>query len=224
MSRHRVTARPPADRAETRCRQPSHTKGVEILTVRALHARQGDKDVYSFFMPRRDVTRIADIIRVARDDSDIPRGFQRKEIRNHVRAIVLYLNRMNVLFPNAITLAFSPEIRFTPSRSPTSPGLGTTTQAGILSIPVRDEGERVGWAVDGRQRSLALAKSNNGALPVPLVAFVSHNSQLNREHFILMNKARPLPSRLINELLTEPGNVLLPRDRASRRSPGELGN
>jgi len=131
---------------------------------------------------------------------------------------------MNVLFPNAITLAFSSEVRFIQSRGPKPPGLTTSTQSGILSIPVRNEGERVGWIVDGQQRSLALAQSKNNSLPVPVVAFVSNNLQLNREQFILMNKARPLPGRLINELLPETGDVLLPRELAARRIPSELCN
>src|SRR5438067_1534098 len=67
------------------------------IVVRALHTRQGNKDVYTFFVPGAEITRIADIIRVARDERDTLKGFQRKEIRNHVRDIVQYLNKMNVL-------------------------------------------------------------------------------------------------------------------------------
>jgi DGQHR domain-containing protein len=80
----------------------------------------------------------------------------------------------------------------------------------------------VGWIVDGQQRSLALAESKNDRLPVPVVGFVSDNLQVQREQFILMNKARPLPTRLINELLPETGSVLLPRELSSRRIPSVL--
>ena len=59
---------------------------------------------------------------------------------------------------------------------------------------------------------------------MPVVAFISNNLQLNREQFILMNKARPLPGRLINELLPETGDILLPKELASRRIPSELCN
>jgi DGQHR domain-containing protein len=224
MPRNHVVPKHAVGRRTGKRGRPAKTSTALGVLVRALHARQGDKDVYSFFMPGRDITRIADIIRVARDESDALKGFQRKEIRNHVRSIVLYLNQMNVLFPNAITLAFSPEVRFTQSRGPKPPGLTSSTQAGILSIPIRDEGERVGWIVDGQQRSLALAQSRNNALAVPVVAFISNNLQLNREQFILMNKARPLPGRLINELLPETGDILLPKELASRRIPSELCN
>jgi hypothetical protein len=94
-------------------------------------------------------------------------------------------------------------VRFKQSRGPRPPGLATTTQTGLLSIPLRDKGRRVGWIVDGRQRSLALARSKNSPLAVPAVAFVSDNPQTNREQFILINKARPLRKSLINELLPE---------------------
>ena len=200
------------------------SRNTASVSVRALHTRQGNKDVYAFFLPGGDVARIADIIRVARDERDALKGFQRKEIRNHVRDIVQYLNKMNVLFPNAITLAFAPEVRFTQSRGPQPSDLTPVAQAGILTIPVREEGQRVGWIVDGQQRSLALAQSKNRDLPVPVVAFVSNNLRLNREQFILMNKSRPLPGRLINELLPETDEVLLPKDLASRRIPSELCN
>jgi len=185
---------------------------------------QGDNDVYSFFMPRRDITRIADIIRVGCDESHALKRFQRKEIRNHVRSIVQFLNQSNVLFPNAITLAFSPGVRFTQSRGRTPSGMATTAQSGILSIPVRDEGERVGWIVDGQQRSLALFQSGNIALSVPVVAFIPNSRQLNREQFILVHKVRPLPGRLFNELLPETGSVLPGKELASRRIPSELCN
>jgi DGQHR domain-containing protein len=227
MARAPITLRPSAEAArhtfDSRSRKAGRSgRRASEISVRALHTRQGSKDVYSFFIPGGEISRIADIIRISRDERDALKGFQRKEIRNHIRDIVQYLNKMNVLFPNAITLAFAPEVRFTQSRGPLPRNVTAVAQAGILSIPVREEGERVGWVVDGQQRSLALAESKNRDLPVPVVAFVSNNLRLNREQFILMNKSRPLPGRLINELLPETDEVLLPKDLASRRIPSEL--
>jgi DGQHR domain-containing protein len=194
------------------------------VAVRALRTKQGAFSVYSFFIPGSDISRIAEITRVERDEEDVLKGFQRREIREHVRSIVQYLNQGKVLFPNAMTLAFSSEVKFTQSRGPRPDGLTNIAQAGTLSIPIREEGERVGWIVDGQQRSLALAQSRNHGLPVPVVAFVADDLQVQREQFILMNKARPLPTRLINELLPETGSILLPRDLASRKIPSELCN
>jgi DGQHR domain-containing protein len=201
---------------------PNKTKNKRAIFVRALRTRQGKTEVYSFFLPGGDVTRIAGISRIERDKNDVLRGFQRKEIRSHVRSIIQYLNQGKVLFPNAITLAFSSEVKFTQSRGPTPGTLTDVAQAGVLRIPVRETRPQVGWIVDGQQRSLALANSKNEELPVPVVAFVSDDLQVQREQFILMNKARPLPSRLINELLPETGSVLLPRELASRKIPSEV--
>ena len=195
------------------------------LQVRALRTAQGDGVyVYAFFMPGAEVTRIADISRVERDVSDSLKGFQRREIKDHVKAIVQFLDQGPVLFPNAITLALSPEVKFTLSRGPVPEGLLKVSQAGTLSIPIRGEGERIAWIVDGQQRSLALAQAKNSKLPVPVVAFVSDDIQVQREQFILVNKAKPLPTRLINELLPETGGIVLPRDLAMRKIPSELCN
>src|SRR5262249_17377521 len=57
-----------------------------------------------------------------------------------------------------------------------------------------------------------------------MVGFVSDNVELQREQFILMNKAKPLPGRLINELLPETSGVLFPRDLTERRIPSLLCN
>ena len=73
------------------------------LVVRALKTQQGvGVDVYAFFLYGSDITRIADISRIARDEADQLKGFQRKEIRGHVNAIVEFLDSGPNLFPNAI--------------------------------------------------------------------------------------------------------------------------
>lgn len=179
-------------------------------------------DVYSFFLFGSDITRVADISRMARDETEL-KGFQRKEIRTHVNAIVEFLDSGPVLFPNAIILALSPEIEFKFSRGSRPEGMLDVADSGTLTIPVRPEGRRVAWVVDGQQRSLALAKAKNSRIPVPVVAFVSADLETQREQFILVNKAKPLPTRLINELLPEV-SALLPRDLAARKLPSELCN
>jgi len=194
----------------------------ETIVVRALKTQQGGGvDVYAFFLPGSDITRIADISRIARDDGDGLRGFQRKEIRNHVNAIVEFLDSGAVLFPNAIILALSSEVEFKQSRGPTPAGMRETAQGGTLTIPVRPEGYRIAWIVDGQQRSLALAKAHNNRIPVPIIGFISSDLGIQREQFILVNKSRPLPVRLINELLPEV-SAMLPRDLAAKKLPLEL--
>lgn len=195
----------------------------EEIVVRALRTTQGDNlDVYALFIRGSDLVRIADISRISRDESDTLKGFQRPEIRSHVKGIVDYLNQGNVIFPNAIILALSPEIKFVAARGSKPTGDEGIAQAGTLRIPLHREGLRSAWIVDGQQRSLALAKASNADLPVPVVGFVSDSLTTQREQFILVNKAKPLPTRLLNELLPETGTILLPRELSARKAPAEL--
>lgn len=193
------------------------------IVVRALHTTQGAGiDVYAFFMRGADVINVADISRLGRDEADVLKGFQRPEIRSHVRGITDYLNQGSVLFPNAIILAFSPDIKFVASRGTRPDGDSGIAQIGTLTIPLFSDGKKVAWIVDGQQRSIALSVSTNSEIAVPVVGFISDRLDVQREQFILVNKARPLPSRLINELLPETSGVLLPRELSSRKLPSEI--
>jgi len=192
------------------------------IKVRSLQTMQGDVSVYLFFMPSAELHKIADIARMERGAKGKLEGFQRKEIRDHVNAIAVYLDKEEVLFPNAIILALSPEVKFKQSRGPALETTYNHAQAGQLEIPIRPEGERVAWIVDGQQRTLALKKSKNGSLPVPVVAFEARSIEMQREQFILVNRAKPLPQRLIDELLPETSGILLPRDLSTRKLPSAL--
>lgn len=192
----------------------------EILQFRAVHAQQGDHvDVYSFFMRGSDVLRISDISRVSRDDDDQLKGFQRKEIQSHVKSIVEYLDRGEVLFPNAIILAFQANVEFKQSRGPSPEG----AVSGTLFIPVNGGEKKAAWIVDGQQRAFALSKTKNRDIMVPVVGFVAPSVDVQREQFILVNKAKPLPKRLINELLPEM-SADLPTDLRPAKIPSELCN
>lgn len=193
------------------------------INVRALRCRQGDVPLYSFFLPGTEVIRVADVSRVARTDNAFV-GFQREPIRKHIASIVDYLKGDNVLFPNAILLALLPNVRFSRSRGPAIPGLVPGGDSGVLTMPVSADGAKSAWIVDGQQRSLALAQAAKPDLLVPVVAFMSSDIQQHREQFILVNKARPLPRRLVDELLPEVDPHLLPPDLAVRQIPSALVN
>lgn len=194
------------------------------LAVRALRTKQADGVyVYSFFLAGADLLRVADISRVHRDLKGVLQGFQRKQIRSHVQQIVDFLDQGPVLFPNAIILAISDSAHFTQSRGEKPSGDVRISEAGTLRIPMRGEGHKEAWIVDGQQRSIALSRAKNQNFPVPVVAFVSEDLSVHREQFILVNKARPLSPRLINELLPEVDSRL-PRDLSPRRIPSELVN
>ena len=163
-------------------------KAKQEIVVRALHTKQGDGlDVFAFFIRGADIVKVADISRVERDETDELKGFQRPEIRNHVKGIVDYLNQGNVLFPNAIILAMSPQVRFAASRGTKPTGDEGLAQGGTLTIPAYQEGKRVAWIVDGQHRSLALAQASKYDIAVPVVGFVSDSLAVQREQFILVN-------------------------------------
>src|SRR4051812_32250834 len=112
------------------------------IVVRALKSTQGDDiDVYAFFLAGGDILNIADISRIEREEGEL-KGFQRKEIKAHVNAIVEFLDSGAVLFPNAIILALSPEIEFKFSRGSRPEGMLEVADSGTLTIPLRPEGER----------------------------------------------------------------------------------
>jgi len=126
---------------------PSHQ---QTLVVRALHTTQGaGLDVYAFFIKGGDIVRVADISRIERDATDALKGFQRPEIREHVKGIIDYLNQGDVLFPNAIILAMSSEVKFAASRGTRPTADARVSESGTLTLPIYDEGRRVAWIVDG---------------------------------------------------------------------------
>lgn len=193
----------------------------ETLAVRAVRAEQaGDVGIFAFFLYGSDVLRIADISRLRREDKAL-KGFQRGQIRAHVNDIAAFLESGPVLFPNAIILAMSDEVEFASARGRKPGGMCEVGDAGTLTIPIYPEGQRVAWIVDGQQRSLALVQAKQDRLAVPVIGFVSKTIDIQREQFILVNKAKPLPSRLIHELLPEV-DMVLPRDLAAKQLPSAL--
>jgi DGQHR domain-containing protein len=194
------------------------------LTMNALRFRQGDAKVYSFILPGDKIAEIADMSRVKREGrANTLVGFQRSEIQAHVKQIGEYLDKGPGLFPNAVILAMTPGLTFQVKRGPSGVSF-VGVEAGRLTIPRRPDGEKVAWIVDGQQRSLALSKSKNGHILVPVIAFESASIETHREQFILVNRARPLKQRLIDELLPATDDTFLPRDLAANKVPSELCN
>ena len=193
------------------------------LKIRALRTFHGENAVYSFFISGQDIFRIADIQRISRGENAELKGFQRKTIQNHIAGIVEYLNQQDVLFPNAIILALDPVVEFKQSRGPVPEGVMQTADPGVLELPILPEGSRAAWIVDGQQRSTALSKAQNVDIKVPVIGFHCPDGDTRKQQFILVNKARPLPRRLIDELLPEI-DAPMPSDLSPRRIPSELVN
>jgi DGQHR domain-containing protein len=199
---------------------PARLAGV--LERRALRIQQNDEvPLYLFTLAAEEVDRVAEVARISRDEAGKLIGYQRPEKRQHVRQIQAYLDSAHVLFPNGLILALPDSVRFRSSRGPgTSDGLAT---AGTLQIPLPTDpdGPRPAWIVDGQQRSLALARTKNTRLPVPVAGFVAPSLEVQRDQFLRVNTVSPLPVALVTELLPEIIGAPSPR-LSARRLPSAL--
>jgi DGQHR domain-containing protein len=178
--------------------------------------------LYLFTLTASEILRVADISRVSRDEAGKLIGYQRPEVRGHVKEIVDYLNGPAVLFPNPIILAMSSTVRFISSRGPkTTDGLALS---GSVEIPVPPaDRAKPGWIVDGQQRALALSRATNKDFPIPVTAFITDSVDVQRDQFLRVNNTKPLPRGLVNELLPEVDTPLPPR-LSIRQMPSELCN
>lgn len=156
--------------------------------------------IYLFALTAAELEKVAEISRVSRDRDGELIGYQRTEVKRHVANIVDYLDSANAILPNAIILALSSRCRFTRSRGPNVDD--GVVAAGSLEIPLVSNGDlRPAWIVDGQQRSLALRQVKNRDFPIPVTAFVADTVDVQRDQFVRVNSAKPLPSGLVTELL-----------------------
>jgi DGQHR domain-containing protein len=197
------------------------TRHPKVLTRPALRIPQSpDCPLYVFSLTASEILEIADISRVSRDQGGDLIGYQRPEVRQHINEIVDYLDSDVVIFPNPIIITLPSSVKFTSGRGP-NVGEGAT-RAGKLEIPIPADGDpKPGWIVDGQQRALALARAKRQNLAVPVNAFVTDSIDIQRDQFLRINNAKPLPRGLVTELLPTISSPLPPR-LALRRTPSSL--
>jgi DGQHR domain-containing protein len=190
---------------------------VKTLDFPALALAQNEqKTIYAFGVDGKRLGEFASIARAGRDADKQFYGYQRPEVRKHVAEIRRYLESAFPMMPNAIVLAMDPEVKFVPTGR-AAPGLA---QTGTLRVPAQGTSA---WVVDGQQRLAAIRESSLAAFPIFAIAFVAHEESEQREQFLLVNSAKPLPRALIHELLPGvEGNV--PSHLAKRQLPARLLN
>lgn len=172
--------------------------------------QEGNQALYAFSLPASDVLRVAGVSRVSRDDAGQLIGYQRREVRQHVKDIVEYLDGDSVLFPNPIIMALSSRVSFRYRRGPRPDPLDPV--AGVVSIPLSEGDELpVAWIVDGQQRAIALRETRRADFLVPITGFITDSLELQRDQFIRVNNTKPLPRSLVTELLPEIDIPLSPR-------------
>jgi DGQHR domain-containing protein len=192
-----------------------------IIERKALRITQpSGKELYLLTMTGEELLRIAGISRVSRDNDGKLIGYQRAEVRKHVREIADYLESPEMMLAHPIILSFGSHVRFVSSRgAKTSDGIAT---AGMLEIP--DTGSpdnKPAWIVDGQQRALAISLCSKKNFAVPICAFVADDVEIQRDQFLRINNSKPLPRGLITELLPEVSSPLPPK-LAVRKLPSAL--
>src|SRR6266545_470260 len=189
----------------------------KTLRLPALAVRQGQHTLYSFAVDGKQLAQFTTVSRIKRDDDGTVLGYQRPEILQHVQQIREYLETASALLPNAVVVAFDERVQFTPS------GKGNGySQPGTLMIPLGGrEVDKVGWLVDGQQRTAALREANVERFPVCVVGFVAVSTEQQREQFLLVNSTKPLPRGLLYELLPQT-DALLPQALRKYRFPSVL--
>jgi DGQHR domain-containing protein len=194
---------------------------LTCLKRRAIRiSQQPEHPLYLFSLTGEELLQIAAVSRISRDDTGKLLGYQRPEVKRHIQDIVDYLDSDAPLFVHPIILALTSQVKFRSSRGPdVSDGCATS---GSLEIPIHKDGTRKpAWIVDGQQRALALSKCRRKSLSIPISAFVADNVDLQRDQFLRVNSARPLPRGLITELLPEVFTPL-PARMATRRIPSAI--
>ena len=177
--------------------------------------------IYMFSLNASEILQVANISRISRNYEGELIGYQRGIVKEHVSEIAEYLNSDDVIFPNPIIIALDRTTKFIASRGPgVSDG---TAMAGTLRIPLNSNSNLPGWIVDGQQRTIALTNSKRNDLPIAVTAFITNSVELQRDQFIRINNAKPLPRAIVNELLPEIELPLSPK-LSLRKLPSELCN
>ncbi|NVI99753.1 DGQHR domain-containing protein [Myxococcus sp. AM009] len=193
-------------------------KVIERRAIRVIQTPQ--HPLFLFSLSAKELLQVAEVSRVSRDSEGRLLGYQRPEVKRHVRNIVDYLDSEEVIFPNSIILALSSSIGFKKVRGPRVDD--KWAEAGMLSIPVPRAGQsKPAWIVDGQQRALALSQCRRQDLLVPVNAFIADEVDLQRDQFLRVNNTKPLPRGLITELLPEV-STLLPPNLAAHKAPAAL--
>ncbi|NKC14560.1 MAG: DGQHR domain-containing protein [Gammaproteobacteria bacterium] len=171
---------------------------LEVNALRILQRQ--DIPLFVFGVNGRLIHTFAAVQLAHRDREGALIGYQRDAVTRHIQEIRAYLEQESALLPNAVVIALDESARFTALDGTMHSEWGTF---GTLTIPLPGHGEKKpGFIVDGQQRIAALSSlAPERDFPVVVVAFQTGSDALQAEQFVLVNKTKPLPRDLLNELL-----------------------
>ena len=163
-------------------------------------------ELFAFPVDGKKILNIATVTRIKRDGMEIE-GFQRQEVKSHIKEIAKYIERPDAMIPNSIVIAFSdPDVSFEAIQHSHEEVLG---EIGIFRVPVVDltNEERPGFIVDGQQRTRAIVEADVESFPIMVCAFKEDNAEIQAQQFVNVNSTKPLPKELIIELLPNLSSV-----------------
>ena len=194
---------------------------MSYLKIPAIEFRQNGNRLYTFIINGKKIPLFASIARIKRGEHHELAGYQRPQVISHIGEIRRYLESPNSMIPNAIVIAFDERVKFTRVSTTNSDG-----GFGHVEIPIDSDvhdADKVGWIVDGQQRISAIQDADLESFPMCVVGFVAEDERAQREHFIRVNSAKPLPKDLIDELIPET-DALLDTGKERRKFPLFLRN
>lgn len=188
-----------------------------VIKIPALCVRQSPgKILYQFALDGKQIYRFAAISRISRNDQREINGYQRPEALSHISSIRKYIESESPMIPNSIVIAFTKEVKFVSTPGQDENNVVSHGELHIPALKDGEEGDVIGWIVDGQQRTAAIRSANVKSFPIPVTAFVATQESEQREQFILVNSVKPLSKSLIYELLPTT-DALLPNALARRR-------
>ncbi len=196
---------------------------ISVPAIEFLQGKGRKHRMFCFVVDGKRISEFASVSRIRRGEDDSLIGYQRPEVMNHVREIRRYLDDADSpMIPNAIVVSFTDGVSFSPKSGTRGDAGGLVGELNI-SVNAGDASDRPGWIVDGQQRTAAIRDASLECFPVCVVAFVATDESEQREHFVRVNSAKPLPKDLIFELLPET-NGPLPRQYLGRREAAKLAS
>ncbi len=179
------------------------------LTLNALRVKQSPQiPIYVFGIDGKLVHQIATVSYAERTKDGVLAGYQRRQVKAHIQEILDYLSSEGAILPNAIVIALDGGAHFEPLRGVTQSEWGTFGRL-MIPVPKNASQKKPGWIVDGQQRATALAQLDpRKKFPVVVAAFQSQSPSIQRDQFVLVNKTKPLPRDLLNEILPDVSSPL----------------
>lgn len=172
------------------------------IKVPAIRMVQNGRVLYALTIAAKRLSEVASVSQLAKDEEGKVFGYQRGEVTAHIQGIKKYLEGPTAILPNAIILALNGEaVEFEVLNK-------KNEDLGHLTFKLNGEA-KPSYVVDGQQRAASLRDATlaDANFPVCCIAFIPGSEAEEKEQFVLVNSARPLPKSLIYELLPSMGKV-----------------